>query len=160
MTPADAAPPPAVEMVVSRKEESAVVAALDLPLMLTKGKRREDALVRRAVFVNAQLTVVRPAAGADRYRWSAKAFLQRQVCVTSIAGLFACTTPEIETLAESVQGEAPVDKPDAYPLADAARGSLEAGLRTRAEALFAADRRTNIDPVFKAAGVGVVKAAR
>jgi hypothetical protein len=152
-------PPAAEVVVVSRRDDSEVVAAQDLPLVLVKGTRREDALVRRAVFVSASLTVTRAAAeGAapDRYRWTYRSFLQRQVCFTSMTGLFACTEPQVEKLPEVAEGDAALmPDPASFPLADAARATLVSGLKARATAVFAADRRAAIDPIFKASGVTV-----
>src|SRR5688572_14415814 len=109
MMAADAPPPPAAEvMVVSRRDGSELVATHDLPLVLVKGARREEALVRRAVFITSAVTVTRPAAGGpESYRWSYAGFLQRQVCFTSITGLFSCTEAQVEPLPEKAQGEAP-----------------------------------------------------
>jgi hypothetical protein len=151
-------PPPAAEVVVvSRRDNSEVVASQDLPLVLAKGARREEALVRRAVFVTASLTVTRAAtdgAAPDRYRWTYRSFLQRQVCFTSMTGLFSCTEPEVEKLPDVAEGDAPISPdPQSFPLADAARATLVSGLKARAPAVFAADRRATIDPVFKASGV-------
>lgn len=152
------APPAAAEVVLSRQEASEVLAAHDLPLLLVKGPRREEALARGAVFFTSALTVVRPAQGPDHYRWTYQGFVQRQVCMTSITGLFACSEPQAERLPDAETGEAPLPaEPDSYPLADGARARLIAGLKTRATAILAADRKANLDPLLKASGV--VKAA-
>jgi hypothetical protein len=161
-------PPPAVAapapepLVVSRRDGTEVVASRDVALVLTKRARREDALLRQAVFITASLTVVRQpasaAAAGDRYRWSYKAFLQRQVCATSMTGLFACTEPEVEKLPEGAEGEAPVETAEAYPLAEAARVDLTSTLKARAVMLFETDRRTHIGPLFRAAGVTAASA--
>ena len=164
MSAADVPPaPPATEVViVSRRDGSEVVAAQDLPLVLVKATRREEALVRRAVFITTSVTVTRPlgeGAAPDRYRWTYRAFLQRQVCLTSMTGLFACTEPQAQALAETSQGEAPLETdPQSFPAASGAQAKLVETLKARAEALFTADRRANIDPIFKASGV-VVQAA-
>jgi hypothetical protein len=162
---AAAPPPPAAAdvLVVSRRDASEVVSVQDLPLVLTKGPQREQALVRRAIFVTAAVAVVRPQGAegpaADRYRWTYQPFLQRQVCFTSMTGLFACSAAEVDPLADAERGEAPVDpaNPESTPLAEAARARLSAALKLRAEALFDADRRANIDPRFRASGVTALK---
>ncbi|MCR5880613.1 hypothetical protein [Phenylobacterium sp. J367] len=150
-------PPPAV-VVLSREEVSEVVASVDLPRRLVKGGQVEQALVRQAVFVTGAVTVTRPAAepeAAPTYGWSLQAFVQRQVCVHSITGLFACSDPEVEKLPDAAKGEAPLGpgEPPLFPLAEAAREALTAGLKARANAVFEADRRARIDPLFRAAGV-------
>jgi len=162
-------PPPVVvtvqaePVVVSRKEGTEIVAAQDMALTLTKAARREDALVRRAIFITTSMKVTRPAeaqdAARDSYAWTYKAFLQRQVCFSSITGLFACTTPELETLPETDEGSAPLTAPDVFPQAEAARKRLTETLRARSAAVFEADRKAHADPLFKAAGVTAVRAA-
>lgn len=160
------APPPAVpvaqEVVLARREASEVVAAQDLPLTLGKAGRREEALVRRALFVTASVTLVRPIVPAPdtpppaSYRWTHQAYLQRQVCFTSITGLFACTAPTVEPLPDKAAGAAPAgETEDSYPLADADQRRLADQLRQRSAAVFTADRRANIDPLFRAAAVAV-----
>ncbi|HEY3951315.1 hypothetical protein [Phenylobacterium sp.] len=168
--PAQAATPAAAaEVVVARSDHTAVAADLDLPLTITKAGRREEMVVRRAVFVTAQVIQVRAAnaaadgtsdaksdSGADRYRWKLAGYLQRQYCVRSLAGVFACTTPETEALPDKAEGEGPVTAVAGdYPLAITAERDLSDSLHMRAEALFAADRAAAVDPLLKAAGVKV-----
>jgi len=143
--PAPAPSPPVAEIVVSRADGSELIATTDTPMTLVKGARREAALVRRAVFITTSLTVVRPAEGDSdggvRYRWSYEGFVQRQMCFTSMTGLFSCTLAEVERTPDAERGEAPL---------------LGAGsLKARATALFAADRRANLDPMLRAGGVAV-----
>ena len=161
--PLPAPPAPAV-VVVSRRESTGMVASSDQPFVLTKGSQREQALVRQAIFVTSQVSVTRPATEGlvtESYRWTHLAFLQRQVCFGSISGLFACTEHVVQTLPDAERGEAPVPlaEPDAAPLSDAARRRLADSLRPRATALFEADRRRHVDPIFKAAGVVAARAA-
>jgi hypothetical protein len=152
--------PAAAEVVVARADHSAVVASLDLPLTLLKAGRREDMLVRRALFLTAQATQVRPANGdgADRYRWKLAGYLQRQYCVQSLAGVFACTAPEVELLPDKAEGEASLANPGDFPLAQAAEQQLAESLKARADAMFAADRQTAVAPLLKAAGVTIAGA--
>ncbi|THD65042.1 hypothetical protein [Phenylobacterium sp.] len=157
--PAQAATPPAASVVVvARVDRSAVVASLDLPLTLAKGARREAMVVRRALFFTSSVAVARPAVSgadgaSDRYRWTLAGYLQRQYCVQSLAGVFACTAPDVEALPDKASGEAPLAKPDDFPLAQAAEQQLTDSLKARADAVFAADRQAAVDPLLKAAGV-------
>lgn len=150
---------PAQEAVVVRRSESTqIVASSDQPLVLTKGTQREQALVRQAIFITSSLSVTRPVVEGpvmESYRWTHQAFLQRQVCFSSMSGLFACTEPVVQTLPDAERGDAPVPltDPDAAPLSEAARKRLAGDLKPRASALFEADRRRHVEPVFKAAGV-------
>jgi hypothetical protein len=152
------APPVPEAMIVSSQDASVVVTGQDTPLVLVKGPRREQAMLRHAVFLTRQVSVMRPVgeatAAKDRYRWTFKGYLQRQVCFTSLTGLFACTAGETAPLAEAETGEAALEAGTAgFPLADAAQARVSAGLAARAQAVFEADRRMHFDAVLKAAGV-------
>lgn len=150
--------PPAQVIVVSRREGTEVVATSDTPLVLTKGAQREQALVRQAVFITTSLSLVRPTGetpALDSWRWAHQAFVQRQVCFSSITGLFACTEASVQPLPEAEKGEAQVSpaEPDAAPESEAAKRRLAEALKPRTTALFAADRRQHVEPLLKAAGV-------
>lgn len=157
IAPAGVPPVPPERLTIARRDATEVVAANDMPLVLAKAGQREQALVRRAIFVTSTLTVTR-AAGAtdgadDRYGWTHQGYMQRQVCFTSITGLFACAGAEVEALPEVERGEASVRQADDFPLAEAARRRLAEGLRARVGSLFDADRRTKVEPALRAAGV-------
>jgi len=159
---ADAPPaaPPAAEVVVTRSEHTTSAANLDLPLSLMKAGRREEMTVRRALFVNAAVTQVRPAAGGpDSYRWKLAAFLEREYCVRSLTGALACTQPEIAPLPDKAEGEAPLAAPGDFRLAVLAEANLTSTLAARSEEIFAADRQAAVDPFLKAAGVAAAKTA-
>jgi hypothetical protein len=156
---------PAQVVVVSRDAHSDVLASRDTPLPLIKGRKTEDALLRQTLFVTSTLTVVRPEAAAGEgnqtLRWTYQPYLQRQLCFTSMTGQFSCAVAEVEELTEKVDGEAPLPAtpvqpaPGPNPAAGDARTAVAAALRARAEALFDDDRRLELDPVLKAAGVSV-----
>jgi hypothetical protein len=150
-------------VVVSRETRSEVVVARDTPLPLIKAAKTEDALLRQAVFMTSSFSVVRPASGAGEevLRWTHKSYLQRQLCVTSITGLFSCAVAEIEELTEKGEGEAPHSAtpgqaaPGPNTAAEAARIALVTALRARAAALFDDDRRLKFLPMLRAAGVSL-----
>jgi hypothetical protein len=153
-------------VVVARDIRNEVVTSADQPLPLVKAGRGEEALLRQAVFVTATTTITRPTTpGPDTYRWTYESFLQRQVCFTSMTGLFACTAAEVAPLPDRVSGEvlAPPPPAEGQPLvvqaAEAAHLKLFEGLRVKAAALFEDDRRARVDPVFRAAGVTVRRRA-
>lgn len=153
--PPPPAPPAAEFVVISRRESSEVVASLDTPL-------RELAFVRQAIFVTTSLSLTRPVGDApalDSWRWAHQAFLQRQVCFSSITGLFACAEASVQPLANAEKGEAPVSPvdPEAAPESDAARKWLADGLKPEATALFDSDRRQHVEPMLKAAGVAAAR---
>ena len=162
MIQADTPPasPPAAEVVVARSNHTTVAASLDLPLNLVKAGRREEMVVRRTLFVNAAVTQVRPAdGGADHYRWTLASFLEREYCVRSITGVFACTTPEVAPLPDKAEGEAPLTAPSDFSLAVAAEGRLTSILAARSDEILTADRQATVDPLLKAAGATAAKAA-
>lgn len=180
-----AAPPadkPAEMVVISRDAHSDILTSLDSPLPLIRGRRTEDAVLRQAISLTTTLTVARPAAGPgeDILRWTYRAYLQRQLCFTSITGQFSCATAEAEELPENASGEVPLAPPaapvevspgqtvqavpapaapPANPAAEAARLALATALRGRAAVLFDNDRRLKIEPMLKAAGVRVLAAS-
>jgi hypothetical protein len=153
---------PAEVVLVSRDARNDLVVTLDTPLPLVRAGRTEDALLRQAVFVTSTLTVVRgtTAPAAETLRWTYDAFLQHQLCFTTMAGLFSCTLAEVTPLPEKASGEAPnppaaSDGPKPNPAAEAAYAVLAASLRARGPVLFREDRRLKVDPMLKAAGVSV-----
>jgi len=163
-----AAEPPAVvqpapeAIVVRRSESTQIVASSDQLFVLTKGPQREQAMVRQAIFITTSLSLTRPATEGlvtESYRWTHQAFLQRQVCFSSMTGLFACTEPVVQALPDAERGDAPVPLtgPDTAPLSEGAQKRLADNLKPRASALFEADRRRHVEPVFKAAGVVAVR---
>jgi len=68
----------------------------------------------------------------------------RHIAFTVIALAAFCTL---------AQAQAPAPAPS--PAAEAARLAVAAGLKDRADTLFADDRRLELDPMLKAAGVWV-----
>jgi len=154
---------PADVVVVSRDSHSDILVSTDTPLPLIKGRKTEDAILRQVIFMTCTLIVVRPAAGPgqDVLRWTYQPFMQRQLCLTSITGLFSCAGAEVEDMTEKAEGEAPIPAaagqtaPGPNPAAEAVRIALVADLNTRSAALFEADRRLNVTPMLKAAGVSI-----
>jgi len=163
--PAPPAKPGADFVVLSRDDHNDIVTTQDLPLVLVKAGRSEQALVRQALFIAASVSVTRPAnpaaaaATTDSYRWTYEGFMQRQLCFTSMTGQFSCTVPELIALPHKETGEAPVlpvaggadDEP--FPAAVAAQERLTATLKARSAALFAEDKRLKVDPILRASGV-------
>ncbi|HEX3888613.1 MAG TPA: hypothetical protein VHW05_14045 [Phenylobacterium sp.] len=156
------ASPPADVLVVARANHTTTAATLDLPLTLVKAGRREEMVVRRVLFVNVSVAQVRPAASGansdnDRYRWTLAGFLEREYCIRSLTGVFACTTAETAPLPDKAQGEAPLTAPGDFRLAVLAEGNLSSTLAARSDEIFAADRQAVVDPFIKAAGAIVAK---
>ncbi len=153
-------------VVLSRTDNTQSVEASDLRLVLTKARLEEHALVRRLIFITATLRLTEPSAQVGEAppvqtcRWSYRSAMQRQICFTSMAGLLGCTQPEITTLPDQAQGDAPAPagaQPgfcnDAFRPAVNARVRLTSALIARSKDLFAEDQRAKVDLMFKAAGV-------
>src|ERR1051325_4429290 len=102
------ATPPSAEVIVSRREANVVAASQDVPMVLVRAGRREDAVMRRVLFAATSVTQARPAGEAtparDVYRWTHQAFLQRTLCVTSITGQFLCAAPQSEPVGDGEVG--------------------------------------------------------
>ncbi len=161
------APPAPAVTVVSRVDNTQTVETGDMRLVLTKGKLQEHALVRRFIFVTATLRLTVPATPpegdappAQTCRFAYRAFLQRQICFTSMSGLSSCTQPEIEPLPDEASGEAPAPanaQPgfcnDVFRPAATARVRLSSSLLSNAKTLFAADQAGKVEPMLKASGV-------
>jgi hypothetical protein len=154
---------PAGVVTVSHDTRSEILASEDTPLPLIKARRTEEALLRQAIFLTGAITVERPAAGPGQYtlRWTYQPYLQRQFCVTSITGQFSCAVAETEELPGKAEGvtllAAAPDQatPRPNPAAEAARIAVATALRARAHALFEDDRRLDLSPVLRAAGVSI-----
>ncbi len=175
--------------VVSRTDNTQTVDTADQKLLLTKAKREEHAVVRRLLFISATLRLTEPtpppeaaassappaasSAAPDAAapegpppkqtcRWTYRAFMQRQICFTSMTGLSSCTQPEIIVLPDTAEGDAPIsDAPQQNVCSDIFRPAVNARIRmsssllSRSKDLFDADQQTKVDPQFKAAGVKV-----
>jgi hypothetical protein len=154
---------PADVVVVSLDTRSYVLVGTDTPLPLIKAGKTEDALLRQVIFMTSTLTVVRPAAGGseDVLRWTYQPYLQRQLCLTSITGLFSCAAADVEELTEKATGEthlAAATGPatsGSNPAAESARIAVVTALNSQATALFEADRRLKLTPILRAAGVSI-----
>ncbi len=154
---------PAHVVVVSRDAHSDILVSTDTPLPLIKGRKTEDAVLRQVIFMTSTVIVVRPAAeaGQDVLRWTYQPYMQRQLCFTSITGLFSCAGAEVEQMTDKADGEAPIAAvvgqaaPGPNPAAEAVRTALVADLNARSAALFESDRRLNVTPMLKAAGVSI-----
>jgi hypothetical protein len=157
-------------VVLSRDDHNDIVTTQDLPLVLMKAGRTEQALVRQALFISASVMVTRPTGAAantatpDSYRWTYEGFMQRQLCFTSMTGQFSCTVPELTALPNVEKGEAPVlpilasngaggADDDPFPAATAAQDKLAAALKARSTVLFEQEKRLKVDPILKASGV-------
>jgi len=175
---AQSAPAPSAALVtVSKKTNNVVIASSDRPMSLVKAGHTEQAILRYVLFIVDTTTVLRPsmAPEPDRMQWSYRPYLQRQLCFTSITGLFSCSAAETIALDEKSDGETPLPTPEAPESgaaapdapsespkpatapsdADFALSTLSNTLRMEATAKFDEDQRLKVDPLLKAAGVRV-----
>jgi len=161
-------------VVVNRIDSTQTVDTADLPLVLTKAKRVEHAVVRRVLFITAALRLTQPVAPVpdpaqpappppqQTCRWTYRAFMQREICFVSMSGLSSCTQPESLTLPDTAEGDAPIsDAPQQNVCSDIFRPAVNARIRltssllSRSKDLFAADQKDKVEAQFKAAGVRV-----
>jgi hypothetical protein len=162
-------------VVVNRIDSTQTVETADLPLILTKAKRVEHAVVRRVLFITAALRLTQPAQPLpdpaqpapppppqQTCRWTYRAFMQREICFVSMSGLSSCTQPESLTLPDTAEGDAPIsDAPQQNVCSDIFRPAVNARIRmtssllSRGKDLFAADQKEKVEAQFKAAGVRV-----
>jgi hypothetical protein len=177
---AQSAPPqPATLAIVSQRTDNVVIASSDRSMVLVKAGHTEQAILRYTLFIVDMTTVLRPSPspgdtspgrpppGPDRMRWSYSPYIQRQLCFTSITGLFSCSAAETIPLGDKSEGETALPPPtasgasatDAQPTvtsaADVALANLSYTLRLGATARFDEDNRLKVDPLLKAAGVRV-----
>lgn len=172
--PPPASPPPvaspaAVAQPSTVKGASATmtVMARDQPLVLTKARRAESAMVRHQVFLRYDVDRKVPD-GADQPTvqcgWRLRAYLQRSICFSSMTGLLGCTDPVSEELPTGETGAADQGQDPALSTCDLnfapareARDRVIAAVRADAQARFDEDYALNVKPQLTAAGVKIAK---
>jgi hypothetical protein len=162
--------PAYVDLVICRSDRTVSVAGLDVPVVLARHGQVEHALIRWQIYITASMWLAQtpPAPGLDtpakQFRWGHKSYLQRQICFTSVVGLFACADADTKPLSEDTAGSlgAERERTDAELCQqlpselDKSSDSLKGDLERKASEIFAADRRTAVDPLFKAANAVIV----
>jgi hypothetical protein len=163
--PAAAAPAPPAPAQASRL---LTIAQRTRPLILIKAGRSETAVVRQQIFLK---TSVRPgamatvegqaaiAAAATPCAWVIEAYLQREVCFSSMTGLSSCTDAVSLPLAAGETGQTDLASPiacdvQAGPVALAER-RVVASLQSLSAGLFEDDYRIKIRPMLAASGVTI-----
>lgn len=167
----DATPPAAVAPAAPQPptlQRLSPIAQKAKPVLLTKGGRTESAAVRHQIFLR---TVAKPGAlptlppgvtvSAIPCAWTVEAYLQREICFTSMTGLFACTdTNTIPLMAtEAGQADLPADtacEVFAKPVVAAEERVIVALDRTKAQ-MFEEDYMLVVKPQLVRGGVTVTE---
>jgi hypothetical protein len=163
-TPAHVAPAPST---VKGASATMTVVARDQPLVLTKARRAESALVRQQVFLRYDVDRKVPD-GVDQRTvqcgWRLRAYLQRSICFSSMTGLLSCTDPVSEELTTVETGAADQGQDPtlstcdlAFGPAREARDRMIAAVKADATARFDEDYALNIKPQLLASGVKITK---
>ncbi len=160
----DAQPPkpPASVQVLHAETHFVTAATRDTPLVLTKAGRVENALVRSQLYINSQVQVLAPENAPAECVWTLSSHLQRQICFTSMTGLFGCTDPAIANQADNQTGRSQIASSEdvagcglANPAVIDAEHRLSQVLGTASAARFDADLKLNVTPMFVRAGATV-----
>ncbi len=158
---------PASPSTVKGASATMTVAARDQPLVLTKARRSESALVRHQVFLRYDVDRKVPD-GVDQRTvqcgWRLRAYLQRSICFSSMTGLLSCTDPVSEELATAESGAADQGQDPALTTCDLnfgpareARDRMIAAFKVDAQARFDEDYTLNVKPQLLASGVKISK---
>ena len=163
------APPPATAPPSTVKGASATMTVVsnDLRLILTKARRAESAMVRYQVFLRYDVDRKVPD-GVDQRTvqcgWRLRAYLQRSICFSSMAGLLGCTDPISEKLPTGETGAADQGQDPALSTCDLgfgpareARDRVIAAVKADAQARFDEDYALNVKPQLLASGVKITR---
>jgi hypothetical protein len=160
----DAQPPtpPAAVHVLHTEAHFVTAASRDTPLVLTKAGRVENALVRHQLYINSQVQLFVPDNAPAECVWKLTSHLQRQICFTSMTGLFGCADIALADQADSQTGRAQMASSDdvaacglANPAVIEAERNLSQVLSAASTARFGADLKLNVTPMFARAGAAV-----
>lgn len=155
------APPAAVQ--VLRSEARFVTAAVrDIPLVLTKAGRVENALARYQIYVKTQVQASATEGAPPECAWILTTHIQRQLCFTSMTGQFACTEAQLADQADKQDGRTQLTSTAeleacglAHPLVQQAEKQLAQAVGATAIARFDADLKLNLTPVLSRTGAVV-----
>lgn len=138
-------PPPATpavqQQVVSRDSAAVLISNGERRLTLRQGPTAEAMIVRYQLVLNRSLQrVATTTSDLQRQlcRWEMTAYLQRDICFTSLSGMTGCTEVANTPLAPSSKGEAEIAPDDE---ADGVCGLQQATVQT-AEAALSAELRS------------------
>jgi hypothetical protein len=160
----DAQPPnpPAAVHVLHTEAHFVTAAARDTPLVLTRAHRMENAVVRHQVYIESTVEVRAPDNASAECVWTLSSHLQRQICFTSMTGLFACADIALADQADSQNGHSQLTSSDdvtACGLANLAlvdaENKLSQVLGATSQARFDADLKLKVTPMLVRAGAAV-----
>ncbi len=159
-------PPPPPPEIVRTESSYLQVARKDVPMVLTKDKRTENALIRYQLFVRTDVEARQAPAVPDAApppvicQWVVTVYLEREPCFESISGKLACGeryTVRLrdqergnETLSLTAEATAcAVGKPEIAAASALMAAAGEAG----ADEHFGADLTRRLTPEFAKGGV-------
>ena len=144
----------------------APVSQKDRPLVLTKGGRVENAVVRQQIFLR---TVAKPGAvpatvegvtvSAIPCAWTVESYLQREICFYSMTGLLACTDTNTNPLMATESGKADLPVGTACEVfakpVEAAEGRVITALDRTKDQVFDQDYKLVVRPQLVGGGATV-----
>lgn len=159
-------PPPPPPEIVRTESAYLQVARKDVPMVLTKDKRTENALIRYQLFVRTDVEARQAAAVPDAApppvfcQWVVTVYLEREPCFESISGKLACADRYTVRLEDRERGNetlpltaeptaCAVSKPE---IAAASRRLADAG-QAAADAHFGADLTKRLTPELARGGI-------
>lgn len=162
----DVPPPPQPEII--RTDTSYLsVARKDVPLLLTREKQTERALIRYQLFVRTDVEASQPPAREDASslppitcQWALTVYLEREPCFESMTGRMACSERYTVRLDDRERGSETLPLTAevstchiAMPAVVAAQLRLGAAVTATADARFGDDLTRRLTPQFTRAGI-------
>ena len=163
-----AEPPPPPE-IVRTESDYLRIARKDVPLLLTREKQGEKALIRYQLFVRTDVEARQAGAQPDQppppihCQWAATLYLEREPCLESLTGRLACgerytvRLPDREDGRETLPLTAePAACAVSRPDVQASSGRLAATAAASAEERFADDLARRLMPEYARSGIKAV----
>ena len=161
-------PPPPPPEIVRTESDYLRVARKDVPLLLTREKQAEKALVRYQLFVRTDVEARQDAAQPDQppppvhCQWAATLYLEREPCFESLTGKLACGERYTVRLPDRQDGREtlpltaePADCRISKPEVVASSQRLAVAAGEGAEARFGDDLAKRLTPELTRGGVKV-----
>lgn len=161
-------PPPPPPEIVRTESAYLQVARKDVPMVLTKGKQSETALIRYQLFVRTDVEARQAPATPEAppppvfCQWVVTVYLEREPCFESITGKLACGERYTVRLEDRERGNeilpltaeaaaCAVGKPEIA----AASSRLAAAAEASADTRFGADLTRRLTPELARGGIAV-----
>jgi len=162
-------PEPAPPEIVRTESDYLRIARKDVPLLLTREKQGEKALIRYQLFVRTDVEARQASAQPDQppppihCQWAVTLYLEREPCLESLTGKLACgerytvRLPDREDGRETLPLTAePAACAISRPDVQASSGRLAAAAGAGAEERFADDLARRLMPEYAKGGIKAV----